>query len=402
MLAASFWRAWSIWALAVALTATTLTYAAIHPLPVKLASQQGSELNLAIGIAFIAAFATVGALLAWKREANPIGWLLSATGLVTAVAAFGEVLAHFAGTLTLADWLGSLYLLGFGLCVFVVLLFPTGQLASRRWRPVAWAAGAGLTGWVLGCAFAPTIFTFSPTTRNPIGVALPAGHVFQLLALGGAGLIAATGLAAVVSLAFRYRRAGPTERAQLKWLLYAAAVIMVALLVSVPVASSDLQNAISSGAVALVPVAIGTAVMRYRLYDIDRVISRTVAYAIVTGVLVGIYAGLVLLATEVLRFRTPVAVAAATLAAAALFSPVRRRVQRLVDRQFNRVRYDGDRMVEAFAARLKDAVDLGTVGAELASVVNQALEPAHISLWLNNGRPATPTASGGQPGRPRS
>jgi hypothetical protein len=382
----AFWRAWSIWALSVTLTATTLASAAIDPLPAKLAAEQGNALNGAVGIVFIAAFATVGALLAWKRQANPIGWLLSATGLVTSIAVSGEVLAHYPATVTLADWLGCLYLLGFGLCVFVVLVFPTGHLPSRRWRPVAWAAGAGEAGWLLGCAFAPTIFTFSPTMRNPIGVPEPAGRIFTLMALAGAGLVAATGFAAVLSLVFRYLRAGATERAQLKWLLYAAAVIVVALLVSVPVASSDLQNAISSGAVALVPVAIGIAVMRYRLYDIDRVISRTVAYAVVTGLLVGIYAGLVLLATEVLRLHTPVAVAGATLAAAALFSPVRRRVQRAVDRRFNRVRYDGDRMVEAFAARLKDAVDLETVSADLTRVVNQALEPAYVSVWLNRQR----------------
>jgi hypothetical protein len=147
------------------------------------------------------------------------------------------------------------------------------------------------------------------------------------MALGGAGLIAASGLAAIMSLVFRYRRAETAERAQLRWLVYAAVVIVVAEIISVPIASTNLQNAISSGAIVLVSVAIGIAVLRYRLYDIDRVISRTVAYAIVTGLLVGIYAGLVLLATHVLGLHTPVAVAAATLAAAALFAPVRRRVQ---------------------------------------------------------------------------
>jgi hypothetical protein len=383
MAPAAFWRAWSLWAVTVAVTATTLAYIAIYPLPAKLAAQQGSALNGAVGIVFIGAFATVGALLAWKRPGNPIGWLLSATGLVTAVAAFGGFLAHFPRTLTLADWLGCLFLLGFGLCVFVVLLFPTGQLPSRRWRPVAWAAGAGLAGWVLGCAFAPTIITMSPATRNPAGVTGPAGDIFKLMAIGAGVLIAAAGLAAVLSLAFRYRRAGTTRRAQLKWLLYAAAVIVVAALVSAPIASTNLQNAISSGAVALVPVAIGIAVLRYRLYDIDRVISRTVAYAIITGLLVGVYAGLVLLATQVFRLHTPVAVAAATLAAAALFSPVRRRVQRAVDRRFNRARYDAHQTVAAFAARLKDVVDLDAVRDDLAGVVHQALEPAHVSVWIS-------------------
>ena len=134
---------------------------------------------------------------------------------------------------------------------------------------------------------------------------------------------------------------------------------------------------------AALPAGMGMAILKYRLYEIDRIISRTLAYAIVTGLLVGVYAGLVLLATRVLSVNSPVAVAAATLAAAALFTPVRRRVQRVVDRRFNRVRYDGDRMVEAFAARLKDAVDLETVRADLASAVSQALEPAHVSVWIN-------------------
>ena len=382
MLAAGFWRAWSIWAVSVAATATTLAYTAVHPLPAKLADQGPNGLNVSLVIVFVGAFATVGALLAWKRPGNPIGWLLSASGLAYAAAGFGAFLAHFLRTLPLADWLGFLYFLGIGLCVFVVLLFPSGALPSRRWRPVAWAAGAGLAGWVLGNAFAPTFITADQPVPNPVGVTGAPGKLFTVMAGGGAGLIAATGLAAVASLAFRYRRAGTAERAQLKWLVYAGAVIVVAALASVPV-SSNLQNAISTGAIALVPVAIGIAVMRYRLYDIDRVISRTVAYAIVTGLLAGVYAGLVLLATQVLRLHAPVAVAAATLAAAALFTPVRWRVQRVVDRRFNRVRYDGDRMVEQFAAGLKDAVDLETVRADLAGVVSQALEPAHVSVWVN-------------------
>jgi hypothetical protein len=394
MAPAVFWRAWSIWAVSVAVTATTLAYTVIHPLPAELAGFGGNGLNGAVAIVFIGGFATVGALLAWKRPGNPIGWLLSAIGLVVAVAVFGVFLAHFPRTLTLANWLGFLYFLEFGLCAFVVLLFPTGKLPSRRWRPVAWAAGAGLAGWVLGCAFAPMLITVSPATRNPFGVTGPAGDIFNIMAGVGGVLIAATGLAAIVSLALRYRRAGTAERAQLKWLVYAVVLIGVAELAGIAIgrimgptdAANNLQNAVSSGAVALVPVAIGIAVLRYRLYDIDRVISRTLAYAIITGLLAGIYAGLVLLTTHVFRVHTPVAVAAATLAAAALFSPVRRRVQQMVDRRFNRTRYDADQTVAAFAARLKDAVELDAVRDDLADVVSRALEPAHVSVWIETRR----------------
>jgi hypothetical protein len=212
------------------------------------------------------------------------------------------------------------------------------------------------------------------------------------MAACGGVLLAASGLASVLSLAFRYRRAMTAEREQLKWLVYAGVLVLAAVLIGLgPVVwitgpgteANNIQNGLATSTVALVPVAIGIAVLRYRLYDIDRIISRTLAYAIVTGLLIGIYAGLVLLAEQVLEFRGAVAVAAATLAAAALFNPVRRRVQHRVDRRFNRARYDAETTVAAFAARLKDAVDLDTVRADLATVVQSTLEPAHLTVWTS-------------------
>jgi len=184
----------------------------------------------------------------------------------------------------------------------------------------------------------------------------------------------------------RYRRAAGERRQQLKWLYSGAAVTVACLAIVVMVPTSGswsvIGDAFGVGTAAL-PVCIGVAVLRYRLYAIDRIISRVISYAIITAVLAGVFTGLVLLATQVLPVKSPVAVAAATLAVAALFNPLRRRVQRTVDRRFNRARYDADLTVAAFASRLKDAADLDSVREDLATVVQKALEPAHISVWMN-------------------
>ena len=390
---AAFWRAWSIWAVTMALTVTAMTSTVLRPLPAELVNFSGNGLNGAVGLVFIGAFATVGALLAWKRPENPIGWLLSAIGLEYAVAVFSVFLAHFPRTVILASWLGFLYLLGFGLSVLVVLLFPTGTLPSRRWRPVAWAAVVGLAAWVLGCAFAPTIVTTSPATPNPVGVTGPAGDIFKVLAAGGALLFVVTGLAAVLSLVFRYRRARTAERAQLRWLVYAGALIVAAVAGSLLIgpimgsgnSANNLQNALGSGALALVPVAIGIAVLRYRLYDIDRIISRTVSYGAVTAILAVVFVGTILVAQALLAsfFRgSSVAVAASTLLVAALFQPLRRRVQGVVDRRFNRARYDAERTVDAFAVRLRDEVALADVDVAIRAVVAETVAPTSVGLWV--------------------
>jgi hypothetical protein len=185
-----------------------------------------------------------------------------------------------------------------------------------------------------------------------------------------------------------WRHASSERRQQLKWLASGAAVTLVCGAASGSLTSSGIPLVSMVGNYAwfgwaALPVSIGVAILKYRLYDIDRIISRTLAYAIVTGLLIGVYAGVVLLATRVLPFRTPVAVAGATLLAAALFSPLRRRVQRAVDRRFNRARYDADTTIAAFAVRLQDAVDLDAVQDDLAGVVHQALEPVHVSVWIS-------------------
>jgi hypothetical protein len=212
-----------------------------------------------------------------------------------------------------------------------------------------------------------------PHLRDPVMLVAPLGTVYNLATTVGPFVF----LAGAVSMIVRFRRSGPEQREQLKWFVYASAVSALA------VFAAGLRNnplLVVELTVPLIPAAVAIAIFKYRLYDIDRLISRTLAYAIVTALLVGVYAGLVILA-GVLGFSTPPAVAIGTLAAAALFSPLRRRVQRAVDKRFNRVRYDAELTVAAFATRLRDAVDLDTVRAELLGVVDSAVQPAHISIW---------------------
>jgi hypothetical protein len=213
------------------------------------------------------------------------------------------------------------------------------------------------------------------TSSSPAGLT---GLLYQMTAV----LFSAALLVSVAALVVRFAKSSGEERLQLKWCA-AAALVLAVVFVALIWVNSAVVNVLQSLAFACLYTAIAIAVLKYRLYDIDRIISRTLAYAIVTGLLVGIYAGLVLLATEVLAITSPVAVAGSTLVAAALFSPLRSRVQRAVDRRFNRARYDADQMVTAFAARLNNAVDLDSVRSDLAGVVHQALEPAHFSVWIS-------------------
>jgi len=346
------------------------------------------------GIAIVVMYAGVGLVVARRQPRNPIGWLLLvfiALYVLGAGAVEYAVLAYSLGHRGLplapaAVVLDTLQAPSLALFPPVILLFPDGRLASRRWRRVLWAY-AVLTAYVSAVAAAQ-------------GIAAVAGHDIHLgtngnltstgqlggwlanpptwLAASVLASIAAIGLSFVARQVLSWRRAGGERRQQLKWLASGAAVTVFSILLGVLIGSPGPLVGL-----AALPAAIGVAILKYRLYDIDRLISRTLAYAIVTGLLVGVYAGLVLLATQLLHVHTPVAVAASTLAAAALFNPLRLRVQKTVDRRFNRARYDADQTVAAFAARLKDAVDLDSVRDDLATVVQQALEPAHLSVWIS-------------------
>jgi hypothetical protein len=372
---------------------------ALALVPLSVLARQSPQVNGGEALGAVP-FGVVGFVLARRVPRNPIGWIFLAIAiclLLSIDSGFYAVISYPLGYhLPLAPAALFLYQLwGPALTLFalVVLLFPDGTLPS-------WASR------VIICLFLAVLVGFTVALGVAVSGAV-AGHHVQLDSFDGlvvidratgwfaraqavSGTVGASILAlGVARQVVAWRRSSGERRQQLKWLASGVLVAVVALVFGVasPESASGaaraFANVVSFGIVAL-PVSIGVAILRYRLYDIDRIISRTLAYTIVTGLLIGVYAGLVLLATEVFKFHSTVAVAAATLAAAALFSPLRRRVQQVVDRRFNRARYDADQMVAAFAARLKDAVDLDSLRDDLAGVVNLALEPAHISVWISH------------------
>jgi hypothetical protein len=349
----------------------------------------------------------VGVLVARRQPRNPIGWLLIGWAVlvpVVGVALLYPVLDYrlHGGALPLGQVAVLLQAVAFLVAVLsglIVLLFPDGTLPSRRWRWVLWAYLASCAMFVASQIIdQATVAAVRPQrvglTGSPLSNPNPTGVAAIVAAVGqNAGwLILVFWLAFVGRQVVSFRRSTGQRRQQLKWIMSGAASCGVATAVSIFAGNHSfgvaqaVQAAADLGAAAL-PVGIGVGILKYRLYDIDRIISRTLAYAIVTGLLVGVYTGLVLLATRVLPFSSPVAVAGATLAAAALFNPLRHRVQRVVDRRFNRARYDADKTVAAFAARLKDAVDVDAVQADLLEVVHRSVQPAHVSVWVKDSRP---------------
>jgi hypothetical protein len=350
-------------------------------------------------------------LITSRRPGNAIGWLLGAIGLAVATSMVAEQYALYGvatapGAVPAAKAVGCLAPVGAFATVlllfFIVLLFPDGHLPSPRWRPVLWATAVVFIGWGTQQFQAGTTVTGGLTNAlevghatypNPVGFLPRHGWYGDLLTVIFV-LAVLTAIGVVASVFARRRGASLERRQQLAWLGYVGALTVTWILFLVlanwlaPGPSNGWLGALLWGLVVLTPVvgiplACVVAVLKYRLYDLGRIVSRTVAYAIVTGLLVGVYAGLVLLATQVLTIKSPVAVAGATLAAAALFGPLRSRVQHRVDRRFNRARYSAERMLAAFAARLKEELDADAVTDDLARSVHAALEPAHVSIWLS-------------------
>jgi hypothetical protein len=355
------------------------------------------------GITLFAVFTATGVVVAWHRPGNPLGWLMAVAGsslAVTATFASYTVLDYrmHHGALPLGPAAIVLHILfqqaGLAVVGVIFLLFPDGRLPSPGWRWVLWGYLAAAAVWVGGgLAITANVITARGIRVDRGGNLLALDHPAGAAAWWGVaqtGFLILLGAVSVAWLGWQavsFRSSAGERRQQLKVLLFGAAVCIACSTVyqslnTLPGIWGTIGYVVGFGTNAL-PVSIGVAILKYRLYDIDRIISRTLAYTIVTGLLAGVYVGLVLLATQVLSVSSPVAVAASTLAAAALFSPLRQRVQRVVDRRFNRARYDADQTIAAFAARLKDAVDLDAVRGDLVQVVSRVLEPAHASVWIS-------------------
>jgi hypothetical protein len=358
---------------------------------------QGSILGSGGIVPVALVYAAVGVIVARRQPGNPIGWILITFILLFLLSAnvgfyaslYYRLGHHGLPLAPVAVLLQPLWAPALLMFPVVILLFPDGRLASRRWRRVlqVYAVAGALASAAI---FSPAVAAVArhDVRVDAFGDVISGGnsHSGGLLAVAevlGLGVILVIWVSFVAHQVLSWRRAVGERRQQLKWLASGAGVAVGVIAVSFGVSSTGVAGEVLAFGLAALPVGIGVGILKYRLYDIDRIISRTLAYAIVTGVLVGVYAGLVLLATEVLRFHSTVAVAASTLAAAALFNPLRRRVQHAVDRRFNRARYDADEAVAAFAGRLKDAVDLDSVRDDLTGVIQKTLEPAHLSVWVS-------------------
>jgi hypothetical protein len=391
---AGVWLVWAVGGFGVTLGILAFLYGTLN-----YASLSTVLTRVALQALWAMSFPLVGAVIATHRPRNPLGWMFLGIGLSQGLVVFGYEYASYVfrtapGTGPgggLAVWVSQwAWAPGLGLLLtFVPLLFPDGRLPSRRWRPVAWLSAVPIV--VIPVSTAVTLWSWrGPALLDPSGVQQGMQDL-GVLNFAPYILMMGCGLACLSALLLRFRRARGIQRQQLKWLLFACAVTIAIFLVIQPNTSNtwELGLLLALPLVPSVPVAAGVAVLRYRLYDIDRIINRTLVYGLLTAVLGLCYAAgslLFILVTGVGSGPPSWLVAAATLAAAAVFRPVRRRIQAVVDRRFNRRRYHAARTIEAFSARLRDQVDLDTLSTELLAVVDQTMEPTRVSLWL---RPST-------------
>jgi MFS family permease len=385
------WVAWSM----LAVFAVSL----VVGLPLAVANgtfQQdaGNQVLLVLGFS---AFMVVGALVVAHRPGNAIGWLFSASALLAVTGQMAGQYAVYAfvtrpGALpgaTLALWYGSWpwWLVLALTLVFTPLLFPTGRLLSPHWRPVAWLTAVVTAVMTALTSLQPELSLGTVPDQvipNPIGVAAAGSFLESPAVPALIVLVVVLAVTAFGSLVIRFRRSGGEERQQLKWFTYAAALVPLSVVGdALPAPVGDLATALP---IVFLPVATGIAILRHRLYDIDRLINRTLVYGLLTALLAGVYAGAVLVLGQLFggvgADPPSWVVAGATLAAAALFQPARRRIQAVVDRRFNRRKYNAAKTIEAYSLRLRDQVDLDTLSRELLAVVDQTVQPTRALLWL--------------------
>jgi len=353
------------------------------------------------------AFPVVGALIASRRPKNPIGWICLAVGIFWMLANLTSGYGTYGllakpgsvpfpaavGSLGEWMWAPALGLLG----IYLILLFPDGRLPSRRWRPLAWLSGAVIILVSVGSALTPGPMEDFPGIRNPFGL-----EEYPWIAQATQGitlLLPLCILASAISLVLRFIRSWGEEREQIKWLAFAALILGLGfssflipgiLVPEAPGGTNPLWENLLEDAVTLsfagVPVAVGMAILRYRLYEIDIIINRTLVYGSLTVLLVALYFGVIVVLQRVFVLLTgqqsTLAVVASTLLIAALFNPLRRRIQSFIDRRFYRRKYDARKTLEAFSAQLRDETDLEALNSELVGVVRETMQPAHVSLWL--------------------
>lgn len=364
------WAPWALWAASVAGVVGSVV------------SRGLAEVGWTV---MIFAFASVGLVLVLRRPDNSIGWLLAASGAVGGLGGWIEGYSYLASTgalpgADLVTWLTFAYfwpVLGI-LFIVLPLVFPTGRLLSPRWRWAPWMAAGFVALGMVGNAFYP----WPPSEGGPNPYGIEGAEATLTLLQNLAVIPGLLGMgAAVVSLILRYRRAAWTERQQLKWFLLVTLLVPVAVFIG-DTNTDTLQPVVVPLTLSLYPVAIGVAVLRHGLYQIDRIVSRTITYTLVVAVLAGVYAGAIFLLRDLLPMEGDLAVAGSTLAVAALFGPVRRRVRRRVERRFNRGRYDAERTLAGFTDRLRHQVDLNELSTDLVSVVHRTLQPARVAVSL--------------------
>jgi hypothetical protein len=389
--------AWALWGVCVALAVVSLTFLALNGSTTHSNTIGEPVVDALFGLLYLV-FPSVGLAIALRQPRNAIGWLFLAGGLGAQL----EDAALGYGTYTLLREPGALPggptagliadivwipTMAAGISL-LLLLFPTGRPPSRHWNLLIWVVALAVAAYVIGTLLNPGPLYFFEDVRNPLGIEAGEDVIRPVVDLVGGPFLLTT-VAAVVALILRFRRSSGVEREQLKWLVYTAAVLVALTPLMVLTGDAEVQVAgvlvsdfLYGVVIGAMPLAVGAAILRHRLYDIDVVIRRTVVYAGLTITLAAAYLGCVLLLQLLLSPESDLAIAGSTLAVATLVRPARRRIQAIVDRRFYRSRYDATRTLEGFGARLRDEVALDSLSAELRGVVTDTMQPAHVSLWL--------------------